>query len=49
MLRKIKLLVSHVLCVFVPKSYVDSINGAGDRSELDKEFLKISGFSDKEN
>ena len=49
MLRKIKLFVSHLLCVFVPKSYVDSINEAGERSELDKEFLDISGFSDKEN
>ena len=44
MITKIKIAISYLLCLFVPKSFEDVINDFTDPMELDELILQKSGI-----
>ena len=44
MLKKLKIAVAYLICLFMPKAYVDVINEAASVSELDEKLTESIGF-----
>lgn len=44
MITKIKIAISYLLCLFIPKSFEEVINDFSDSSDLDALILQKSGI-----
>ena len=44
MLKKVKIAIAHLICIFVPKTYVDVINDDLSDSEFDERLSEKVGI-----
>ena len=45
--NKIKIVLSYIICSFIPSESANAVNEAEDPSELDELMLRKAGFNDR--